>query len=267
MNLSGLDASILLPALAAGLLVLSTHVPLGREVLARGIIFIDLAVAQIAGLGVLLSQVLGWGERPWMIQGLAAVSALAGALGLSWCERRWPEIQEALIGVVFVLAASAGLLLLAGHPKGGEHLHALLAGQILWVSWEQLGWTLSLYLPMLGAWFFWPWLRRGLGFYMLFAIAVTASVQLVGVYLVFASLILPALASRGRGFRPGMVRAYTVGLTGYLAGLLLSALFDLPSGPMIVWALAATAVVGSGQNKQKPAAQEQRITEPRKPRT
>lgn len=246
MSLSGLDASILLPALAAGLLVLSTHVPLGRKVLARGIIFIDLAVAQIAGLGVMLSHVLGWGESPWLLQGLAVASALAGAMGLSWCERRWPEIQEALIGVVFVLAASAGLLLLAGHPKGGEHLHDLLAGQILWVSWEQLGWTLGLYLPMLGAWLFWPWLRQGLGFYLLFAIAVTASVQLVGVYLVFASLILPALAGRKCDPRRGLVRAYAVGLTGYLAGLFLSALFDLPSGPVIVWALATMAIIGSG---------------------
>ena len=253
MSLSGLDASILLPALAAGLLVLSTHVPLGREVLARGILFIDLAVAQIAGLGVMLSHVLGWGERPWLLQGLAVVSALAGALGLSWCERRWPEILEALIGVVFVLAASGGLLLLAGHPKGGEHLHDLLAGQILWVSWEQLGWTLGLYLPMLGAWLFWPWLRQGLGFYLLFAIAVTASVQLVGIYLVFASLILPALASRRCGARLGLVRAYAVGLTGYAIGLLLSALLDLPSGPMIVWALAATAIVGSGLRNRQPA--------------
>jgi zinc/manganese transport system permease protein len=253
VSLPGLDASILLPALAAGLLVLSTHVPLGREVLARGIIFIDLAVAQIAGLGVMLSHVLGWGERPWLLQGLAVVSALAGALGLSWCERRWPEIQEALIGVVFVLAASGGLLLLAGHPQGGEHLHDLLAGQILWVSWEQLGWTLGLYFPMLGAWFFLPWLRQGLGFYLLFAIAVTASVQLVGVYLVFASLILPALASHRRDARLGLVRAYAVGLSGYLVGLLLSAVLDLPSGPMIVWALAAAAIVGSGQTNRRPA--------------
>lgn len=256
MNLSGLDASILLPALATGLLVLSTHVPLGRRVLARGIIFIDLAVAQIAGLGVMLSHVLGWGEKPWLVQGLAVISALAGALGLSWCERRWPEIQEALIGVVFVLAASGGLLLLAGHPTGGEHLHDLLAGQILWVSWEQLGWTLGLYLPMLGAWFFWPRLRQGLGFYLLFAIAVTASVQLVGVYLVFASLILPALASRTLGALPGLVRAYAVGLSGYLAGLLLSALLDLPSGPMVVWALAATAILGSGLKAHHPAARD-----------
>jgi zinc/manganese transport system permease protein len=260
MSLSGLDVSILLPALTAGLLVLSTHVPLGRQVLARGIIFIDLAVAQIAGLGVMLWHMLGWGANPWLLQGLAVASALAGAMGLSWCERRWPEIQEALIGVVFVLAASGGLLLLAGHPKGGEHLHDLLAGQILWVSWEQIGWTLGLYLPMLGAWWFWPWLRQGLGFYFLFAIAVTASVQLVGVYLVFASLILPALASRKCGARVGLVRAFTVGLVGYSAGLLLSALLDLPSGPMIVWALAAAAVLGSGSNGRKSSEREQRGT-------
>jgi len=94
MNWDALDASILGPAFAAGLLVLFTHVPLGRVVLRRGIIFIDLAVAQIAGLGVIAAHSLGWEHSPWAVQGTAALAALLGALGLYAFGRRLAEIQE-----------------------------------------------------------------------------------------------------------------------------------------------------------------------------
>ncbi|MEN7973892.1 MAG: metal ABC transporter permease, partial [Verrucomicrobiota bacterium] len=125
-------ASILLPAVAAGLVVLATHVPLGHEVLRRGIIFIDLAVAQIAAFGVLLAALLEW-RSTWAVQTTAIGMALLGAWLLSWTGRRWPREQEAIIGVSFVLAATSGILLLANNPHGGEHLKDLLAGQILWV--------------------------------------------------------------------------------------------------------------------------------------
>src|SRR5678810_255902 len=97
-NMEGLDISILGPACVAGLIVLSTHVPLGKQVLARGIIFIDLAIAQIAGLGVILAQYLGVDEHGFAVQVAAAMAALAGAGLLSWTDRRWPEYQEPLIG-------------------------------------------------------------------------------------------------------------------------------------------------------------------------
>ena len=104
-NWQGLDVSILGPACVAGLIVLSTHVPLGKQVLSRGIIFIDLAIAQIAGLGVILAQFLGFGDQGYAVQLAAAVAALAGAALLSWTDRRWPEYQEPLIGTLFVLVA------------------------------------------------------------------------------------------------------------------------------------------------------------------
>ena len=132
------DWSIVGPALVAGLLVLSTHVPLGQRVLRKGIVFIDLAIAQIAGLGVIAAGTLGWSEQVWAVQGAAVGAALLGAVLLTWMERRWPDIQEALIGALFVLASSVGILLLAGNPHGGEHLKDLLVGQILWVTPDQL---------------------------------------------------------------------------------------------------------------------------------
>ena len=113
MNWSALDWGILGPALIAGLLVLATHVPLGTQVLDRGIVFIDLAIAQIAGLGVIAADAVGMPEGGFAVQVAAVCAALLGALLLTWTERRAPQQQEALIGVMFILAACAGILLLS----------------------------------------------------------------------------------------------------------------------------------------------------------
>ena len=111
-----------------------SHVPLGQQVLSRGIVFIDLAIAQVAGLGVIAANSFGLPIEGWGAQAAAGAAALAGALLLTWTERKRPEVQEALIGILFVLASTAQILLLANDPHGGENLKDLLAGQILWVS-------------------------------------------------------------------------------------------------------------------------------------
>ncbi|MDI1300012.1 metal ABC transporter permease [Methylotenera sp.] len=245
MNLDTLNLTILGPAFLAGLLVLATHVPLGQQVLKRGIVFIDLAVAQIAALGVIAADAMGWEPQGIKVQIVAVSAALLGALLLTWTEKKWPEVQEALIGVFFVLAASAGILLLANNPHGGEHLKDLLAGQILWVSMTQLLPVSVLTLLILAVWFGLKDKMGRAGFYGLFALAVTASVQLVGVYLVFSSLIIPALAVRNWSEPRKMLGAYLIGATAYVMGLALSAIFDLPSGAVIVWCLAAVGVFAS----------------------
>ncbi|MEO8442730.1 MAG: metal ABC transporter permease, partial [Betaproteobacteria bacterium] len=96
MNQAALDLSILWPALIAGVLVTATHVPLGVQVLARGIVFIDLAIAQIAGMGVICADWLGFEPQGWGVQVAALIAALTGALLLTWTEKHWPEVQEAL---------------------------------------------------------------------------------------------------------------------------------------------------------------------------
>lgn len=245
MNLDTLNLSILGPAFLAGLLVLATHVPLGQQVLKRGIVFIDLAVAQIAALGVIAADAMGWAPQGIKVQIAAVCAALLGALLLTWTEKKWPEVQEALIGVFFVLAASAGLLLLANNPHGGEHLKDLLAGQILWVGMSQLLPVALLTLVILGVWFGLKDKMGRAGFYVLFALAVTASVQLVGIYLVFSSLIIPALAVRNWSESKKIGGAYLIGATAYVLGLALSAVFDFPSGAVIVWCLAAVAVIAN----------------------
>ncbi len=239
--MSGVELSILLPALAAGVLVCATHVPLGTQVLARGIVFIDLAIAQIAGCGVLLADALGFEPEGAAVQVAALSAALAGALLLTWTERVFADVQEAVIGVVFVLAASAGVLLLASNAHGGEHLRDLLVGQILWVQPSRLAAIAVVYAAILAAWLVIGKRLPRWGFYVLFAIAVTLSVQLVGLYLVFATLIVPTLATR-RIARRRLAAAWAIGVAGYAAGLVLSTVTDQPSGPVIVWVLVAIAV-------------------------
>jgi len=247
MTQPALEWGILVPAFLAGLLVLATHVPLGMQVLARGIVFIDLAIAQVAGVGVIAADALGLEAEGWAVQVAAVTAALLGAFVLTWTEKRWPERQEALIGVLFVLASCAGLLLLANNPHGGEHLKDLLVGQILWVSTRQLVVMLVVTGAVLVVWLA---LGRRVGpisFYALFAIAVTASVQLVGVYLVFASLIVPALATSAMASRRSRLLAgFSIGAAGYAVGLAMSSLIDLPSGPLIVLVMTALAIAAAG---------------------
>jgi zinc/manganese transport system permease protein len=243
MNLDTLNLSILGPALLAGLLVLATHVPLGQQVLKRGIVFIDLAVAQIAALGVIAADAMGWEPQGAKVQVAAVIAAMLGALLLTWTEKRWPDVQEAMIGALFVLAASAGILLLTNNPHGGEHLKDLLAGQILWVSNGQLISALILTMLILGLWFGLKERLGRAGFYILFALAVTASVQMIGVYLVFSSLIMPAIAVRNWPQSKKLLGGYSIGAVAYVLGLAISAVFDLPSGAVIVWSLAATGII------------------------
>jgi zinc/manganese transport system permease protein len=240
MNLASLEPGILLPAFAAGLLVLASHVPLGQAVLRRGIVFLDLAIAQIAGLGVVIAHSLGGEDSPWLVQAGAVAAALLGALFLHQMERRAGHRQEAIIGVTFVAAACLALILMSHDPHGAEHLQELLVGQILWTTWGGLMPLAAVTALVLAAWFGLDWRTSPLGFYVLFAVTITASVQVVGIYLVFASLIVPALVSGER-----LLRGYVIGAAGYALGLVASGLFDLPSGAAIVLALVAAAILSS----------------------
>lgn len=240
-----LELTILLPALLAGLLVTATHVPLGMQVLARGIVFIDIAIAQIAGCGVIAADMLGFEPQGFAVQLSALSAALLGAFLLTWTEKRWPQVQEAIIGSVFVLAATLEVLLLAGNPHGGEYLRELLVGQILWVGSQQLGVVAVVTAAICAVWFGLGEHRIGrIGFYGLFGLAVTASVQMVGIYLVFSTLIIPALATRNARSRR-LLKAYGVGAAGYALGIVVSVFTDLPTGPTIVWTMAAVGIIAS----------------------
>ena len=221
-------------------MVTVVHAPLGIEVLKRGIVFIDLATAQVVGLAVILLGL--WLDEPsWMARQSAAFAAGIGiALFFRWIERKTNDEQEAVIGSCFILAASAALLALADNPHGGEELMHVLSGQILFVDWRDIATFVPVFVLVAVLWFARPRMRTGTGFFVLFAIAITASVQLVGVYVVFASLILPALAARGTG---GYVlpRALVSGFAAVVAAILISAVADLPAGPFLVVCFGVSA--------------------------
>ena len=234
---------ILLPAFVAGLLVLSTHIPLGVQVLKRGIIFIDLAIAQIAGLGAVVVETTELGHHlPGASYIMAAVFALSGAGVIALFERYAKSNLEALIGCLYVLGATGAFLLLANDPHGGDLLKQVLSGQILWVTFADLYLHMAIYAALLLMMFFKPELLNGKWFYFIFAIAITSSVQMVGVFLVFSTLIIPSIATI-KLIKYSTRIAYIVGVMAYLFGLIMSALWDLPSGATIVWSLAVIALL------------------------
>lgn len=237
------NVNILWPAMIAGLLVSLSHVPMGQQVLARGIVFIDLAIAQVAGLGVIVAHTAHLDTLGWGTQIAAVAAALLGALLLTFTEHKRAEVQEAIIGVLFVLASTAQILLLANDPHGGEDLKDLLAGQILWVSSQQL-WRAALLTGIFLALWFSVRERIGrTGFYVMFAVMVTLSVQMVGVYLVFTSLIVPALATYRMAPRRQLPAGLALAILSYAVGLALSSVLDLPSSAVVVWTMAVLGLI------------------------
>ena len=228
------------PALA--LLVASVAlVPLGAQVLARGVVFIDLAVAQVAACGVLAAGMLFEAGGPLVAAVAAAVAALLGSAGVWWLARRWPEQREALIGLVYVAGAGASVIAVASDPHGRERLTALLAADVLWVPWPAvllmaLVAALVLVLSLLRG----GLLRRDAVFYPVFALALSVAVQTLGLYLVFALLIGPALWTR-RGLP--LARAVVLAAFACLAGMGLSWALDWPSGACVALGLCALGVL------------------------
>lgn len=224
-------------------------VPLGAQVLARGVIFIDLAVAQVAAAGA-LAVGIGWHEAPaGMVAVLSALSALAGALVVWWLARRWPSQREALIGLVYVSGASASVVAAAFDPHGREQLTALLAADILWVHWQAvaiLGAGALAVLVLSGR------LARDALFYPVFALALSIAVPALGLYLVFALLIAPALWTR-RGCRTRV--AVLLGAAACMAGLGLSWGLDWPSGAsvaLMLCLLGLSAALSSARGSAPP---------------
>lgn len=238
--MNSIELSILIPAFIAGIIILLTHVPLGIEVLKRGIIFIDLAIAQIAGLGALTATLLfeqHGNEGALLVNVFSLIAALTGAFILTLTEKKFPQIQEAIIGSLFIFSASVALIISSHHPHGNEHMKDMLAGQILFVSNLQLVISAVISAIIIAVLFL---KRNALSrtlFYLIFAVAITTSVQLVGIYLVFAFLILPALAIRGFNGKQKLAASYIIGAIGLACGLAASILYDVTTGPAIVCAL------------------------------
>lgn len=241
MTFSTEAMSLMAPAFAAGLLIALIHVPLGIEVLRRGIIFLDLAIAQFAALGMICFHILFEGTdfsfayHPAgpLLSGL--VFALICAGGFQIAEKRVGAYQEALIGAAFIGAASLSILIIAGQPHGSEQIKDILAGQILWITWRDIFNYGPVFVITALLWSLLK-TKRTQFFYLAFALVIPFSVKLAGIYLVFASLVLPALATI-KMKRRRIIAGLGLSALSLLAGLMFSYMADVPAGPAIVLSL------------------------------
>ncbi|MBI3393316.1 MAG: metal ABC transporter permease [Nitrospirae bacterium] len=257
-------ASILWPAAVMVLLLVGPHVYLGLHVLERGIIFVDLSMAQIAALGSVAALLAGWEPGSLASSGLSHAFAVMAALGFAGL-RRVPDktYREVLIGIVYVTATALALVLLSRSPHGAEAIKSMLSGNILWTTPGQLVHVGLLYSGVTAAlavfhrrWtslsrenasgraaFFWE-----AGFFGLFALTITNAVEVAGVLMVFAYLIIPAfVASVWTGsFGRRLAFGWGFGTAASLLGVSLSYGYDLPTGATIVTLMGVLAGVLGG---------------------
>lgn len=218
-----------LAALLFGVLALA---PLGHQVLARGVVFIDLAVAQAAAAAALWAATAIDHPEPWLTQLLATAGALAAAGAVALLTRRWPAQREALIGLLYVAGASAALLGARQDPHGRERLSELLAADVLWASWPQVAVLAACTVAVALAG---RRLQRDGVFFPVFALVASLAVPALGLFVVFAALIAPALWRRAGA---GAATATALALAACAAGLGASWWLDAPSGACVALGLA-----------------------------
>ena len=205
--------------------------------------FIDLAIAQIAGLGLIICNMLFHAHNYYITQLIIISFAILASIFFYYIEKQSPEQQEAIIGCSFIISASLAILLLANTPHGDEKMGHLLSGQILFVTWGDILKHIPIYIFIILTWFLRPKTQNNIGFYLLFALAIASSVQLVGIYVVFASLILPALTAIKH--KKPLLISWINGILSILLGISLSLIFNLPAGALIVisYALVSCAII------------------------
>jgi zinc/manganese transport system permease protein len=255
---------LLLPSLALCILMVGMLSYLGLHVIKREIIFVDLALAQIAALGSLLGFMLGIPLHTTASQlfAVALTTIAAGIFALSRTrEGRVP--QEALIGLAYAIAAAGAIILIDKAPHGAEHIKDLLTGSILWVSWGTVGMVAVVYAAA-GLFHFacrrrlllisenpiraeaqgihvrlWDFL-----FYLSFGVVITVTVGTAGVLLVFIFLVAPAVMAVQVTDRLGrqLLLGWSLGVVATVVGLFVSYVGDLSSGPVVIGAYAAAIV-------------------------
>jgi len=247
----------LLPAIAASLIIAGIHAYLGLHVVERGVIFVDLSLAQIASLGAAIAVWQGYDPHTdpqiyWYSLGFTLIGALIFAM-VKGHEARIP--QEAIIGISYAVASAAVILAMSKATGEAEHLRDMLVGNILSVQWPEVWRTAAIYLALAIFHFvfrkrfleitvdphgaeargisvrFWDFL-----FYASFGFVVTRSVAIAGVLLVFCYLIVPSVAGMLFSARigPRLAIGWVMGTVVSMLGMYVSVLFDLPTGAAIV---------------------------------
>lgn len=260
---------LLLPAFVAGLVLTGMLSYLGLHVVERGVIFVDLSLAQIAALGTTVGVLFGRDihSATAYLFSLGFTFLGAAIFAFSRVHRKTRVPQEAIIGIAYAVAAAASILAMSKVSGETEHLKEMLVGNILSVSWPEIGRIAVLY-ALIGVlhWVlrkkfllisldeteaerqgisirFWDFL-----FYVTFGFVVTSSVPIAGVLLVFSYLIVPAVSAMFFSDRIGMRLAigWAMGAVVTAIGVYLSYVLDLPTGATIVTSLGAALVVLAG---------------------
>ena len=256
----------LAPAIAASLIIAGIHAYLGLHVVERGVIFVDLSLAQIASLGAAIAVWQGYDPHTdpqiyWMSLGFTMIGALIFAM-VKGHEARIP--QEAIIGISYAVASAAVILAMSQATGEAEHLRDMLVGNVLSVQWPEVWATAAIYVAIAIFHFvfrkrfleisvdphgaaargvavrFWDFL-----FYASFGIVVTRSVAIAGVLLVFCYLIVPSVGGMLFSSRigPRLAIGWVMGTVVSMLGMYLSVLFDLPTGAAIVCTFGAALIV------------------------
>lgn len=245
---------LIYPFLACVMLIL-IHAYYGVHILERGIIFVDLSLAQFIGLGIALSFLFPLHDDGWTRNLFAGAFAVAGAMLLAFSRRLKKAVNiEAFIGVLYVFSFASSILVLDRTPHGLEEFKTILNGNILWVTSAELFTTFIVYSGV--GTFLMVFRKRfsslsfeGKGgavwdflFFLSFAVVLVKSVQMVGILQVFAFLIIPALIGRliaGTAYG-ALAAGWLIGLAASLLGVTLSYRLDVPTAPLIVVCLSAT---------------------------
>jgi len=248
--------AFLAPPFAASLVLTGIHAYLGLHVVERGVIFVDLAMAQVAALGATVGILFGldWHSSSayWWSLGFTLLAAVV----LTWTRTKDSRIpQEAFIGIVYIVSAALAILIMSKAPQGTEHLRHMLVGNILTVTWWEVGKTAMLY-AVIGFlhWFFRKQLLLislqpekarvqhahlrwwDLFFYVTFGFVVTSSVAIAGVLLVFSYLVVPSVCAMlfAEKTSARLTLGWILGTLVSVVGVAMSFLIDLPTGATIV---------------------------------
>ena len=252
---------LMIPPIAAGLVILSIHVYLGLHVIARGVIFVDLAFAQIAALGATAGFLMGVDHDTPLSLALSVGFTLVGALIFSFSRLEETVVpQEAVIGITFVVASAAVILIAGFTAEGAEHIAETLTGTLIWVAWPQII-RMAVVYTILGVIYYIlrrPFLSVSLGetgprarawdflFYVLFGIVISLSVPVAGVLMVFSSLVIPGVVAFlfTSRFSTALWIAWGVGAVAFVTGVVASFSSDVPTGPLLVCTFGLAVVIG-----------------------
>ena len=242
---------LLWPAFVLIIFLVFIHVIFGLEIIKRGVIFTDLAIGQVAAVGMAIS--IGFMDGAYQL--IFTLSfALLGALLITYATQKVEHI-EAFIGMLYALGAASIMLLLASSPQGAELFQKLSATDILFTSIDEIYPAALLYVCVALVMFFvYPkttGLMRELTFFSMLALTVTSSVQLAGVLVVFVLLVAPSfIALSQKRFTP-LYLAWFSGLFLSVLALVVSYYFDLPTGYSIIFFQSIAVVLAALKKKKK----------------